>query len=93
MLLRVVAEPPQIFWAPILPAAVNILLNVTAMLFFIVICNVSPIPFFFTTMVGHALIAGYAVRDPHLSTLMMAWMETRQKTRNLLRVKGNKYVS
>jgi len=93
MILRVVAEPAQIFWAPILPAAANILFNVTVMLFFIIICNVNPIPFFLTTLVGHALIAGYAVRDPHLSTLMMAWMETRRKTRNLLRGKGNKYVS
>jgi hypothetical protein len=92
MMLRVVAEPPQIFWAPLLPAAVNILLNVTLMLFCIIIFNVNPIPFFVTSLIGHALLAGYAVRDPHLSTLMTAWMETRRKTTNLVRVKGNKYV-
>ncbi len=92
MVLRVIAEPPQIFWAPVLPAAANIFLNVAIMLFSITIFNVNPVPFFITSVVGHALIAGYAVRDPHLSTLMTAWMETRRKTTNLLRVKGNKYV-
>lgn len=92
MVLRVVAEPAQIFWAPVLPAAANVLLNVTCMMFFILLYNVTPIPFFITTLVGHGMIAGYAVRDPHLSTLMTAWMETRKKTRNLLRVRGNKYV-
>ena len=93
MVLRVVAEPSQIFWAPVLPAAANVLLNVTSMLFFIIIFNVNPIPFFLTSFIGHAMIAVYAVRDPHLSTLMTAWMETRRKTRNMLLVKGNKYAS
>jgi type IV secretory pathway VirB3-like protein len=92
MVLRVIAEPPQIFWAPVLPAAVNMLLNVASMLFCIIIYNVNPIPFFITSLVGHAMIAGYALRDPHLSTLMTAWMETRRKTKNLLRVRGNKYA-
>lgn len=92
MVLRVIAEPPQIFWAPLLPAAANILFNVASMLFFIIIYNVTPIPFFITTLIGHVLIAVYAVRDPHLSTLMTAWMETRKKTKNMLRVKGNKYA-
>ena len=86
------AEPSQIFFAPVLPAAANMLLNVATMLFFIILFNVNPIPFFITSVLGHALIAGYAVRDPHLSTLMTAWMETRRKTTNLLRVNGNKYA-
>jgi hypothetical protein len=80
MILRVVAEPPQIFWAPVLPAAGNVLLNITAMLFGIVVAKLNPILFFVTMIVGHALIAGYAVRDPHLSNLIPAWIETRRKT-------------
>lgn len=93
MVLRVVAEPPQIFWAPVLPAAGNVLFNVFLMLFGIVLYNVNPIPFFITAIVGHALIAGYAVREPHLSTLIAAWMETRKKTVNLVASGGNKYVA
>lgn len=92
MVLRVIAEPSQIFWAPVLPAAANVLLNVTLMMFFILLYNVTPIPFFVTTLIGHGLIAAYAIRDPHLSTLMTAWMETRRKTRNMVPVRGNKYV-
>lgn len=91
MVLRVVAEPPQIFWAPVLPAAGNMLVNLTLMLFFIVLSDINPIPFFVTLVAGHALIAGYAVRDPHLSKLITAWIETRRKTTNLIAARGNKY--
>ena len=93
MLLRAVAEPPQIFWAPILPAASNVLLNTSVMLFGIVGFDVTPIPFFATMIIGHILIAGYAVRDPHLSNLITAWMETRRRTTNLVPAQGNKYVA
>jgi hypothetical protein len=93
MILRVVAEPPQIFWAPVLPAAGNVLLNITAMLFGIVAADLNPIVFFATMIVGHALIAGHAVRDPHLSNLIPAWIEARRKTSNLVPVRGNKYVA
>lgn len=41
LVLRVVAEPPQVFWAPLLPAAGNVLINITAMLFGIMGFNVN----------------------------------------------------
>jgi hypothetical protein len=88
----VVAEPPQLFWAPLLPAAGNVLINITAMLFAIMAFNVNPLPFFFMMLVGHILIAAYASRDPHLSGLLSAWMVSRRKTANLISVRGNKYV-
>ena len=93
MILRVVAEPPQLFWAPVFPAIGNILINIVLMIFFIVIYNVNPLLFFITMVLGHGVIAGYAVRDPHLSNLILAWMETRRKTENLIATKGNKYVA
>jgi type IV secretory pathway VirB3-like protein len=91
-ILRVVAEPPLIFWAPLLPAAGNVLVNITAMLIGITAFNVTPLPFFVTIALGHAVIAGYAARDPHLASLISAWMVTRRKTVNLLTSGGNKYV-
>lgn len=91
-MLRVVAEPPQVFWAPLMPAAGNVLINITGMLFGIMGFNVNPLPFFATLLVGHALIAGYAARDPHIAGLISAWMVSRRKTANLVRVMGNKYV-
>jgi hypothetical protein len=92
LVLRVVAEPPQLFWAPLLPAAGNVLINITAMLFAITAYNINPLPFFVTILIGHGLIAGYAARDPHLSSLISAWAVARRKTVNLLPVRGNKYV-
>ena len=92
LVLRVVAEPPQVFWAPLMPAAGNVLINITGMLFGIMAFNVNPLPFFVTLLVGHGLIAGYAARDPHISGLISAWMVSRRKTGNLIPVAGNKYV-
>ena len=92
LVLRVVAEPPQVFWAPLMPAAGNVLINITAMLFGIMLFNVNPLPCFASLLVGHVLIAGYAARDPHISGLISAWMVSRRKTVNLLPVTGNKYV-
>lgn len=92
LVLRVIAEPPQIFWAPLPPAAGNVLINITAMLFGIMAFNMNPLPFFLTMLVGHGFIAGYAAKDPHLSSLISAWMVARRKSTNLLSVRGNKYV-
>jgi hypothetical protein len=93
MILRVVAEPPQIFWAPVLPAAGNVLINITLMMFGIMLCNLNPILFFVSLAIGHGIIAGHAVRDPHLSTLITAWAETRRKSANLIATRGNKYAA
>ena len=93
MLLRVIVEPPQIFWAPILPAMGNIILNTSLMILCLSIHLINPLPFFITMAIGHGFIAGYTVRDPHLSNLIAAWMETRRQTTNLVAAKGNKYVA
>ena len=91
--MRAVSEPQQIFLAPLLPAGINIFINSSLMFFCIVIFDMNPLPFFITTVVGHAVIAGFGVREPHLSTLMGAWAESRKKTVNLIVTKGNKFVA
>lgn len=93
LILRVIAEPSQIFFAPVMPAAANILMNVTLMLFGIVSFDMNPIVFFITAILGHCAIATYALREPHLSTLMSAWISQRRRTANLIRSRGNKYAS
>jgi type IV secretory pathway VirB3-like protein len=93
LVLRVVADPAQVFWAPLMPAAANVLFNFAAMMAGIVLFDLNPIPFFVTTLVGHTAIAVISVREPHIATLVTAWMETRRKTANLVAVRGNKYVA
>lgn len=93
MVLRVVAEPQQMFWAPVAPAGGNLILNFTLMMFGIVLFDLNPLPFFATAFAGHLFIAAYAARDPHLTTLLQAWNVANRKTVNLLKVKGNKYVA
>jgi hypothetical protein len=63
------------------------------MLFGVMMFDVNPIPFFITMGIGHAVIATYAMRDPHLSNLLAAWSLSRRKSTNLVPVKGNKYVA
>lgn len=92
VVMRAVSEPQQIFWAPLLPAGCNVLINISMMIFCIVLFDMNPLPFFATTLIGHGVIAGLAVREPHLSSLMVAWAETRKKTVNMIVAKGNKFV-
>ena len=92
VVMRAVSEPQQIFWAPLLPAGCNVFVNISLMILCIVLFDINPLPFFVTTIIGHAVIAGYGLRDPHLSSLMAAWAEKRKKTVNLIATKGNKFV-
>jgi hypothetical protein len=93
MVLRVVAEPQMMFWAPVVPAAGNLSLNVILMMFGIVLFDLNPLPFFGSTLAGHLFIVAYAARDPHLTTLIKAWSAAKDKTANIVKVKGNKYVA
>jgi hypothetical protein len=75
-----------------IPAMGNVMINFTAMIVGTIFFNFNPILFFVTLCVGHLAIAGYASRDPHIATLISAWLITRRKTSNLIKSKGNKYV-
>lgn len=89
-ILKAVAMPPRLFWAPFVPAVVNFSVQMGVMLMCAVAFQVNPlwfIPFFLT---GHIIIAAYAWREPHLSKMMMTYGPMSTPSKNVYPSKGNK---
>lgn len=89
-ILKAVAMPPRIFWAPFVPAVVNFSVQMGVMLMMSVVFHLNPlwfIPFF---LVGHVCIAAFAWREPHLSKMMMTYGPMAAKSKNIYPSKGNK---
>jgi hypothetical protein len=83
--LRAVATPPTIFWAPYLPAAINMGLHALLMVYGLSLLKISPLVFIVTLLLVHGFIAGQGARAPHLSTLIMCWARGLIPTKNLPR--------
>jgi hypothetical protein len=85
--LRAVASPATIFWAPVLPAAINVAIHALLMIYGWALIGWSPLRFIVTMLVVHMLIAGQGTRLPHMSNLIMCWARTLIPTRNLPRIR------
>lgn len=74
-ILKAVAMPPRIFWAPLLPAALNFAMQTPFMLLWVATGR-NPLVFAGTVAFVHAIIVIYSVPEPHLSKM------TESKGRN-----------
>jgi D-alanyl-lipoteichoic acid acyltransferase DltB (MBOAT superfamily) len=90
--LKAVAMPTTMFWVPQVPAIANMVLNAMLIIFGWAIFRMSPLPFIFTLLMGHMFLASQAFKEPHMTTVIRAWLESRNKTRNLVKSSTNKYV-
>ena len=70
-ILKAVAMPPRVFWAPMYPAVVNFSIQMGIMCVCTTTFNLNPIYFIGTIAVSHGLIAAYSVREPHLSKMVL----------------------
>ena len=91
IILKAVANPPKLFWAPILPAALNGGLQMPFMFIAMAFWNANPLIFVITIVLGHMVMIGLGSRDPHLSGMIQAFGATNVVTTNLYRVKGHKF--
>ncbi len=78
--LRLVAQPAQVMYAPLLPAALNIFGHVALLL---IAMNMQS-PLFMLALlssasIGHGGIAAWGFREPHLSNLVRAWSRSQTK--------------
>lgn len=86
--LRAVANPPQLFWAPQIPAGINMAAHAFFMIYGWGLAQISPLAFIFSFFLCHIVIASIGQREPHMSTLIQAWLLTQKmRTRNLIRPK------
>ena len=89
-ILKAVAMPPRVFWAPMYPAVVNFSIQMGIMCVCTATFNLNPIYFIGTLAVSHALIAAYSVREPHLSKMMLTFGPMATPSKNVYKDKGNK---
>lgn len=91
MILKAVAQPPKIFWGPVLPVALNIGLQFPFMFMAIGVADINPLMFIFSILAVHAGIVFAGVREPHLSAMIQAFGQTNLVSKNLYSEKGNKF--
>ena len=81
MVLKAVAQPPKIFWGPVLPVVLNMGLQFPLMFMAMGIWNINPL----------MLIVLAGAKDPHLSAMIQAFGQTNLTSKNLYSEKGNKF--
>lgn len=88
-ILKAVAMPPKVFWAPMVPAIANITVQGVFVLMWIFNSN-NPIFFIATIALAHAGIVIYGSREPHLSNMMKASGPMMTPSKNVYSSRGNK---
>lgn len=91
MILKAVAQPPKIFWGPVLPVILNAGLQFPIMFMAMGLGNVNPLWFVITIVIGHAIVVAAGTKEPHLSAMIQAFGQANKVSQNLYKVKGNKF--
>lgn len=94
-ILKAVAMPPRVFWAPMLPMVANfsVQMAIMVMLQGAFPGKVNPILFIFTFLVAHIFLVVYGVREPHLSKIMQSRGPFIRFYKNVYRARGKKLAS
>lgn len=91
IILKAVANPPKLFWAPVIPAALNAGLQIPFMFMAIGIWQTNPLIFIVSVLIGHMIMVALGAKDPHMSAMLQAFGTTNIPSRNLYKVKGRKF--
>lgn len=91
VILKAVANPPKLFWAPVLPAALNGGLQMPFMFIAMGIWQSNPLIFVISLVTGHMIAIALGARDPHLSAMIRAFGAANYTSKNLYSVKGRKF--
>lgn len=91
-ILKAVAQPPKVLWAPMVPALMNLGVQFPMMFIGMGIGGANPLYFVALIITAHAVLVGLGIKEPHLSTMLQAYGQTYKKTTNLYSVKGNKFA-
>ena len=94
-ILKAVAMPPKVFWAPMLPMVVNfsIQMAIMVMLQGAAPGTVNPLMFIFTFLIVHVILIIYGVREPHMSKIMQSQGPFIKMYYNVYRARGKKLAS
>ena len=89
--MRSIANPPQMFWAPVELALMNFLIAGTIMIFGFAF-GMNPLWSLTVLAVNHLILASIGAREPNAYTILMCWSQANRPTKNLIKSKGNKFV-
>ena len=79
-ILKAVAMPPRLFWAPMQVALINMTVHLALILIMIAVVDLNPL-WLLTSLVGfHSILVSYGAREPHLSRMLMAWGKSGPNT-------------
>ncbi len=92
MILKAVANPPKILWGPFLPTMLNLGIQFPFMFMCLGIFQTNPLIFMITIVLGHAFVIYLGNKEPHISSMMQAFGQTRRISNNLYKEKGNKFA-
>ena len=79
-ILKAVAMPPRIFWAPMQVAIINMTVHLALILIMIAVVDLNPLWLLASLVSTHALLVSYGTREPHLSKMLMAWGKSGPNT-------------
>ena len=91
-ILKAVANPPKIFWGPVLPVMMNLGIQFPIMFMFMGTFDVNPLWFIVSIVLMHIVIVALGARDPHMSAMIQAFGDSRHKSTNVYKEKGDKFV-
>ena len=89
-ILRAVAMPPKMFWAPMLPAAINLAVQFPFMFIGMGVLGVNPLLFVFPIVTVHIFLIIYGAKEPHLSTMVRTYGPMSGGSKNMYKSKGTK---
>ena len=89
-ILKAIAMPPRVFWAPFLPAVANLAVQFPFMFIGMGIFDMNPILFVIPIVIVHIFLAIYGSKEPHLSTMLQTYGPMARGSRNMYKSKGTK---
>ncbi len=92
-ILKAVAMPPRIFWAPFALAIVNLTVQFALMLLWVAVAQGSPMWFMFTIVLSHIYLIVHSTYDPHLYRMLGSWGRSHPHiTKNIYSARGAKFA-
>ena len=91
-ILKAVAQPPKFLFAPFVPALINLGIQFPMLFIGIGVGEMNPLYFIVSILLSHIGLAAYGAKEPHMSTMLQAFGQTRKVSKNLYSVKGNKFA-
>ncbi len=89
--MRSIATPAQMFWAPVELALLNFLIAGFVMMMGFVF-EVNPLWSLTLLVINHLILASIGAKEPHAYTILMCFSRYNKPTKNLIKIKGRKFV-